>query len=83
MVMTLDIPDKILQEAEARGVSVESYLQDAFADDAETGPMPGFTRIAGLRGNPKAAAASIREIASRNTLGGLKIKDLVNEGRKY
>lgn len=33
--------------------------------------------------NPAEAVASIRELRKGVTLGGLKIKDLIQEGRKY
>jgi Arc/MetJ-type ribon-helix-helix transcriptional regulator len=41
----------------------------------------GFLRRAEKR-DPKRAAARIRERRKGVTLGGLKIKDLVNEGRR-
>jgi hypothetical protein len=40
---------------------------------------PGPTRTM----TPAEAVADIRELRKGITLGGLKIKDLINEGRKY
>jgi prevent-host-death family protein len=39
-------------------------------------PTPGFDRV-----KARAAAQRIRDMSKGVTLGGLKIKDLINEGR--
>jgi DNA-binding transcriptional MocR family regulator len=83
MVMTIEIPDRILQEAKARGVSVEVLLSDAFADRLPEAPPPGFVRFGHSAITADEAAAGIEAIAQRNTLDGLHIKELIHEGRRF
>jgi hypothetical protein len=86
MVMTIDIPDKVVKHAAELGVPVDALISQAIE---QIGDEPGSASMVHLgdarstQADRDAAADTIREIASRNTLGGLKIKDLMNEGRKY
>jgi hypothetical protein len=80
MVMTIDIPEKALAEARARGIDVEVLIREKF-ETAEPLP-PGFTRLGTPKMNRDQATATIREIASRTTLGDLNIKDLIEDGRR-
>jgi hypothetical protein len=82
MTLTVDIPGKVIQHAAETGVPVEQLVSRAIDEIAEEPLPPGFVRIGYSRKTPAEAGASIREIASRNTLGGLNIKDLINEGRR-
>jgi hypothetical protein len=46
-------------------------------------PLPeGFVRLGPRTGTPQEAGQAIREIARTHTLGGVKIKDLIEEGRR-
>ena len=81
MQITVTVPDELVREAEARGLSVEAYTEEVLAriarteafqhDDPEARRkavenMLGFAKKHGLKLGP-----------------GLTIKDLINEGRKY
>lgn len=57
---------------------MEAYVQQIACEAARN-------RRAGLpcRRTPAEAVAHLREIRKGVTLGGLKIKDLINESRKY
>jgi hypothetical protein len=49
---------------------------------AEEPIPPGFVRLGVPTMTREEATASIREIQKNHTLGGLKIKDLIEEGRR-
>ena len=57
--------------------SAEEVVTRALETLAEKEPPPARTMT------PAEAVANIRELRKGITLGGLKIKDLINEGRKY
>jgi putative addiction module CopG family antidote len=69
--------DEELQAGRYR--SAEEVIGSALAALREKGE--GILQRAGKR-DPKQAAARIRERRRGVTLGGLRIKDLVNEGRR-
>ena len=77
MQLTIDVPDQIAAEARARGVSAEAYVQELIANRVNAN--------GGEQRNSVVAAAvdRILERRERHRLGGLKIKDLITEGRKY
>ena len=82
MVMTVDVPEKILRDAASNGITVEQQLLRL----AQAGREPDLVGLVPLnpgQRDPEAAADRIQEFASRHTLGGLKIRDIVDEGRKY
>jgi hypothetical protein len=97
MVMTVDIPEKLVAKAAALGMPLDEFVLRTL-HDAEDGPLTvnqedhaefyrkplpsGFAYLGPKTRTREQAAASIREIASRSTLGGLKIKDLIEEGRR-
>lgn len=88
MLMTIDVPDQIVRAAEVHGITVEQELQRLAKPQTEP-DLTGLKPWGVTHESPEIAAEarrratdSIREIASRNTLGGLNIEDLVNEGRK-
>jgi hypothetical protein len=86
MVMTIDIPEKIVKHAQQLGVPVNDLVLQAIDQIGEETQLPESVRLGSsntTQADRDAAGAAIREIASRNTLGGLKIKDLILEGRKY
>ena len=77
MEVKIKIPDDLADEARARGVSVEVYVQEILARreirDAE-------------RQRPQSVRAivdRILELRKGNKLAGLGTKDLVHEGHKY
>ena len=89
MVMTIDVPEKIVRDAQASGISVEQMLQRLAQQEGQP-DLDGLIPIGRKFDTPEEArqareraAQSMREIASRNTLGGIRIKDLINEGRKH
>ena len=75
--------EELLQEQLARGPyrSPEEVVERALETLAqkESNPKPPGP----LTKSPDEAVADILEIQKRNRLGGLKIKDLIQEGRKY
>jgi len=85
MQVIVDISEKIVEQAESRGLRIETYVKQIVDQAAESDPAHryGWTRFGTPGKAPSEAAESIRQIASRNTLGGLKIKDLIHEGHKY
>lgn len=75
MQITLNIPDALAAEAEARGVTIDSYILAKLAGTesrAETGKRTVGEVI-----------DRIRELRKGNRLDGLKIKDLIDEGRRF
>lgn len=82
MVMTIDIPDKAIKLAAEQGVPVEQFVSQELERIWEE-PIPeGFVRLGTSTKTLAEATASILDIQKRNTLGGLKIKDLIEEGRR-
>ncbi len=77
MTITISIPDQLTQQAERRGVSVEAFVERALGDLAFDNSRPANMMT------PEEAVADIRELRKGLTLGGVKIRDLINEGRKY
>ena len=69
-----ELEAKLSAEANARGLDLNRYVESLLS---ERGPE-AFNREAAAR-----AVERIRELRKGNNLGGLSIKDLVNEGRKY
>jgi hypothetical protein len=81
MQITVTVPDELVREAEARGVSVEAYAEEVLARIAHEETRPHETP-----GERRQAVDGMRSFAREHgfTLGpGLTIKDLINEGRKY
>lgn len=81
LTVTLDPHGERLVAAHLRSGryhSPEEVVTRALETLAEKEP-PGI----GRKMSPAEAVAHIRESRKGVTLGGLKIKDLVNEGRKY
>jgi len=77
MQVRINVPDRLAAEAQARGVSLEMYVEEMLAQQA-IGPG-GET----LQESVGEAIDRIRELRKQNTLGGLKTKDLIHEGHKY
>ncbi len=77
MQVRVNVPDRLAAEAQARGVSLEMYVEEMLAQQI-SGPE-GET----LHESVSDAIDRIRELRKQNRLGGLKTKDLIHEGHKY
>ena len=71
------IPDETAALLQSRGVEIVSLVEEAVAHEAQV-----------VRSRPSAGAVAdavdrILERRNRLSLGGLKIRDLIHEGRKY
>jgi hypothetical protein len=75
MQVTLNIPDELAAEAEAQGLSLKSYLM---AKLANVKPDTGVRQM-----TVDEAIGRIRGLRNGNTLGDLRIQDLVDEGRRF
>ena len=76
MQVTINVPEQLAKLAQARGVPVETYVEEVLARESQQA----------ARRDPRVIAEAIeqiKELRKGNRLGGLKIKDLINEGRKY
>ena len=71
----LDLQPEIeaVLHSQARGLALDRYLEDIVTAQA------GRPRIE----SPAEAVAQIRELRKGFSLGGLSVKELINEGRKY
>ena len=77
MQVKVNVPDRLAAEAQARGVSLEMYVEEMLAREV----IAGEERTS--RAPVSEAIDRIRELRKQNTLGGLKTKDLIHEGHKY
>jgi hypothetical protein len=73
-------PEEVIERA--LGALAESPVSGGLPPQhAQNRPVPGAPESRGK--SPREAAEHILEIQQRNRLGGLRIKDLINEGRKH
>jgi hypothetical protein len=77
MEVKVNVPDRLAAEAQARGVSLEMFVEEMLAQQA-LAPEEGA-----MQGSVSKAIDRIRELRRQNTLGGLRAKDLIHEGHKY
>ena len=77
MKVKVNVPDRLAAEAQARGVSLEMFVEEMLAQQAIA--AEGGT----TQGSISKAIDRIRELRKQNTLGGLRTKDLAHEGHKY
>jgi hypothetical protein len=76
MEVTIKIPDELAAEARARGIALETYVQELLGTrSGETGRDNGLQSV-------RAAIDRIVEARKGNKLAGLRIKDLIHEGHK-
>ena len=75
--------EELLQKQLARGPyrSAEEVIERALENLAQKDSSP--SQLSNAAKTPAEAVADILEIQKRNRLSGLKIKDLIQEGRKY
>lgn len=78
MTITVRVPDELAEQAAGRGLSIEAYVEELAQEAARSEKLSPRNRR-----TPAEAVEHLREIRKGVTLGGLKIKDLINEGRKY
>lgn len=73
--LTPDIQAALLAQAQASGLSLEAYAEEVLRERSRAASRPALMRsqIAGQR---------IRELRKGVTLGGLSIKELIEEGRE-
>jgi post-segregation antitoxin (ccd killing protein) len=77
MEVTVNVPDQLAAEARARGVAVKVYVEEVLARQAQQPETEAHRKSVGE------AIDRILELRKGNTLGGLKVRDLIHEGRKY
>jgi hypothetical protein len=82
MVMTIDVPEKVVERAAALGLPVSALVSQALDQIVDEPIPPGFVRLGVPTMTRAEATASLLEIQRTHTLGGLKIKDLIEEGRR-
>ena len=75
MKVKVNVPDRLAAEAQARGVSLELFVEQMIAQQA-LAPEEGT-----VRDSVSKAINRIRELRKQNTLGGLRTKNLIHEGR--
>jgi hypothetical protein len=81
MQVTINIPDEIAAQVRARGLALDAYVQDLVASNAATS-RPCLVRLGPGPYSTEEAARNIRELRKANRLDGIKIKDLIDEGRR-
>ena len=77
MQLTIHIPDETAALLQSRGVEITAFIEETLTREALS---------ASRRAAPEAVANAIDRILERRnrlTLNGLKIRDLIDEGRKY
>jgi post-segregation antitoxin (ccd killing protein) len=77
MQVTINVPEQLAAQARARGVAVEAYVEEVLVRQAQRPAEEAHRKSVGE------AIDRIREMRKGNTLGGVKIKDLIHEGHKY
>ena len=81
MTLTIEVPQRVVDRATELGIPVDTLVQQAVARIGDDMVPAGFVRLGTSIATAAEAGAAIRAIGSRNTLGGLRIKDLIDEGR--
>jgi hypothetical protein len=76
MQVTVNIPDELAAQAREKGLSVETYVEEVLARQARE-------RAKADRESVNEALDRISQLRRGNKLGGSRIKDMIQEGRKY
>ena len=76
MEVTVNIPDQLAAEARCRGVAVEAYVEEVLVRHAQEPEAEAHRKSA-------EAIDRIMMLRKGKTLGGVKVKELIHEGRKY
>jgi post-segregation antitoxin (ccd killing protein) len=77
MQVTVNIPDELAAQAREKGLSVEVYVEQVLASRIKA--QPDAAQLSKAR----EAIDRMAELRKGVRLDGLKIKDLIDEGRKY
>ena len=86
MQITVTIPDHLAHQAQARGLQLDRRLAELLAEELteeNQTAAPVLSEDEAAIGRRQRAVDRIRALRQGNLLGGLSIKDLVAEGRKY
>lgn len=84
MIVTIDIPVSVVDEAKARGISVEALVRAKIEVPSERLENEDSAAPAIRPLTSAEAGAGLREMRKRYTLGGtVTIKQLIEEGRRY
>jgi post-segregation antitoxin (ccd killing protein) len=77
MQVTLNIPDDLAAQAQARGFVLETYLRELMKENLSGERAQNDQR--------QQAVAAMLDFAERHgaTLGGLGLKSMVHEGHRY
>lgn len=76
MQLTINVPDQLAEEARARGLATEEYVEELLTRQISQPVLKS-------REAAKDAVEAIRRLRKGVRLNGLKIKELIEEGRKY
>ena len=79
---SIEVPESVIARAATLGVPVETLVTQALEEITREPILPGFVPLGKPTHTPAEAGELIRLIASRHSLGGLSIKNLINEGRR-
>jgi hypothetical protein len=79
MQVTVNIPDELAAQAREKGLTVEVYVEQVLAGKVE---VPSETTQL-EQARAREAIDRMAELRRGVRLDGLKIKDLIDEGRKY
>jgi hypothetical protein len=82
MVISVDVPESIVREADDRGIAVEALVRERLDVSPDFASRPGMMRFGSGSKTPSEAAADIRKLRVGQTLGGeITIKQLIDESR--
>ena len=81
MQVTVNIPDEVAAQVLACGLALDSYVQGLVVS-AGAASKHRLVRLGPGPLSPAEAGRSIRELRRGNRLDGLKLKDLIEEGRR-
>jgi hypothetical protein len=73
--LTPDIQAGLLAQAQESGLSLEAYVEQVLRERVRAIPRPAKTRS-------QLAGERIRELRKGVTLGGIPLKELIEEGRE-
>lgn len=82
MHVTVNIPDELARHAQEQNISVEAYVERLLAAELALCTPRLFQPESGQY-TPGQAEMRIRELRNSHHLNGMKIRDLINEGRRF
>jgi hypothetical protein len=77
-----EVESRLIAEAQARGLSVDRYIESLVTKPIVS-PLNEEPRTPERQREIEAAIERLRGLREGLTTGGLSIKELINEGRKY